>query len=75
MKRPTYSQRQAESKRKAQLKRRTVSSVCSAVDRLWSASVADGSDYTEQECQAIADAQHSLRGVLGGWINYRKVRL
>jgi hypothetical protein len=75
VKRPSYSQRQAEAKRKADAKRRAVANVCAVVERLWSTSVAPGNDFTEQERQSIADAQHSLRGIQGGWINYRKVRL
>lgn len=75
MKRISYAKRQAEVKRKAEMKTKAVSFVCSNVDKLWRACVAPGNTFTEQERQAIADARHSLNGIQGGWINFRKVRL
>lgn len=75
MRKMSYAKRQADAKRKAEAKSKAVSDVVGAIDRLWKLSIAPGNSFTEQERQAIADARHTLNGVQGGWINFRKVRL
>jgi len=75
MKNTSFASRQAEAKRKSELKSKQVANVCAVVDALWRSCTMPGNSFTEQERRAVADARHSLNGIQGGWINYRKIRL
>jgi len=73
------AKRKRAAKARAKAKSAAVTQAAAAVERLWQLCTAKPTGgeprlFTEAECEAVADASHSLRGISGGWINDRRRR-
>ena len=71
-----WERERAANKQRARKKAAAVKRASDVVESLWKSAQERDSDgkrvFTENECEAIADASYSLRSVLSGWINNKR---
>ncbi len=65
---PEWQRREAAAKRVKAVKAALLRDVTDRLERLWAVCNADGSAFTPSERKAVADANYSIQGIVGGWL-------